>query len=375
MTSPAVSPIASPEAAATMRAVIKARPERGVEFVSDYPEPHVAAGEVKIQVAAASICGTDRELYEYSPMAKGFNLRIPVVLGHECSGTVIEVGEGVDSLAVGDLVALESHVACWECYPCRTGNAHNCLNMQLLGLHLDGGFAERLVAPASACFKLPAGFPLEQAALLEPAGVAMHAIQRSGVEISGADVVISGGGPVGLLIAVIAKVMGAANVVVSEPNAYRRGLVEKFGATAVEPSEDLVAICGALSAAKSGFDVAFEASGVPAALPALLDAVRREATVVAVGIPGRAVELDVASYLIRKGLTFRGSFGRSLWGTWEKISYLVSSGKLDLSALITHRLPLSDLDSAIDLLSQESCKVLLVPGLPDRLDAPSREDA
>ena len=357
-----------------MRAVIKARPERGVQFVPDYPEPQVSAGEVKIRVAAASICGTDRELYEYSAMAQGFNLKIPVVLGHECSGTVIEVGAGVESLAVGDIVALESHVACWECYPCQTGNAHNCLNMKLLGLHLDGGFAERLVAPASACFKLPANFPLEQAALLEPAGVAMHAIQRSRVEMSGADVVISGGGPVGLLIAVIATVMGAANVVVSEPNAYRRGLVEEFGATAIHPSEDLVAICGALSTAKSGFDVAFEASGVPAALPALFDAVRREATVVAVGIPGRPIELDVASYLIRKGLTFRGSFGRSLWGTWEKISTLVSSGALDLSKLITHRLPLSDLDAAIALLSQESCKVLLVPDLPDRIDARSSDD-
>lgn len=351
----------------TMRAVVKAEPGRGAVFVSSYPEPEVEAGHVKVQVAAASVCGTDRELYEYSPMAEGFKLRIPVVLGHECAGTVTEVGDGVDSLAVGDVVALESHVACWDCYPCRSGNAHNCLNMELLGLHLDGGFAERLVVPASACFKLPADFPLEQAALLEPAGVAMHAIQRSGVEMSGADVVISGGGPVGLLIAAIAKVLGAANVVVSEPNAYRRGLIEEFGATAVDPADDLVVICRALSSAKAGFDVAFEASGVPAALPALLDAVRREATVVAVGIPGLPIEFDVASYLIRKGLVFRGSFGRALWGTWEQIAALVASGALDLSRLITHRLPLSDLDEAIRLLGQESCKVLLIPGLPDRI--------
>lgn len=375
MTSPLTSFAAqSAESDNTMRAVVKNRPERGAQFVSAYPEPRVTPGEVKIQVAAASVCGTDRELFEYSPMARGFNLSIPVVLGHECSGTVIEVGAGVDSLAVGDIVALESHVACWDCYPCRTGDAHNCLNMKLLGLHLDGGFAERLVAPASACFKLPANFPLEQAALLEPAGVAMHAIQRSGVEMSGADVVISGGGPVGLLIAAIAKVMGAANVIVSEPNAYRRGLIEEFGATAVDPAEDLVAICRAHSSAKSGFDVAFEASGVPAALPALFEAVRREATVVAVGIPGRPIELDVASYLIRKGLTFRGSFGRALWGTWEEIAAIVASGALDLSRLITHRLPLSDLDGAISLLSQEACKVLLVPHLPDRIDAPARND-
>jgi threonine 3-dehydrogenase len=225
----------SAHAGSTMRAVVKAKPERGVEFVTAYAEPQVSAGKVKIQIAAASVCGTDRALYDYSPMAQAFNLKIPVVLGHECAGTVTEVGSGVESLKVGDKVALESHVACWDCYPCRTGDAHNCLNMELLGLHLDGGFAERLVVPAGACFRLPIDFPLEQGALLEPAGVAMHAIQRSKIDLSGADVVISGGGPVGLFIAAIAGAMGAANVVVVEPNAYRRGLIEAPGATALTP--------------------------------------------------------------------------------------------------------------------------------------------
>lgn len=353
-------------AGSTMCAVVKTRPASGIEFVTTYPEPQVSAGKVKIQIAAASVCGTDRALYEYSPMAQAFNLKIPVVLGHECAGTIIEVGSGVESLNVGDKVALESHVACWDCYPCRTGDAHNCLNMELLGLHLDGGFAERLVVPATACFKLPEDFPLEQGALLEPAGVAMHAIQRSMIDLAGADVVISGGGPVGLFIAAIAGAVGAANVVVVEPNAYRRGLIEALGAKALAPEDDVVGTCRKLSGDKIGFDVAFEASGVPAALPPLLEALRREATVVAVGIPGRPIELDVAAYLIKKGLTFTGSFGRALWGTWEQIAKLVASGKLDLSKFVTHRLPLSALDEAIELLSQDSCKILLIPALPNR---------
>jgi MFS family permease len=171
---------------------------------------------------------------------------------------------------------------------------------------------------------------------------------------------------VGLFIAAIAGAMGAANVVVVEPNAYRRGLIEALGATAVAPEDDVVGTCRKLSGDKIGFDVAFEASGVPAALPLLLDALRREATVVAVGIPGRPIELDVAAYLIKKGLTFTGSFGRALWGTWEQIAELVASGKLDLSKFVTHRLPLSALGEAIGLLSQDSCKVLLIPALPDR---------
>ncbi|MEE9095879.1 zinc-dependent alcohol dehydrogenase [Pseudarthrobacter phenanthrenivorans] len=357
-----------------MRAVVKTRPERGVEFFSSYAEPKVSTGTVKIQVAAASVCGTDRALYEYSPMAQAFNLNIPVVLGHECAGTVIEVGPGVESLQVGDRVALESHVACWDCYPCRTGDAHNCLNMELLGLHLDGGFAERLVVPAPACFKLPEDFPLEQGALLEPAGVAMHAIQRSKIDLSGAEVVISGGGPVGLFIAAIAQALGAGRVVVVEPNSYRQGLIKALGAVALSPEDDVIGLCRKLSGEKLGFDVAFEASGVPAALPPLLEAVRREATVVAVGIPGKPMELDVAAYLIKKGLTLTGSFGRALWGTWHQIAELVAVGKLDLSMFITHRLPLSAFDEAIDVLSQDACKVLLIPGLDDRPsgDGPAR---
>ena len=349
-----------------MRAVLKHRPSPGSTYVTDYPEPETAAGQVKIKVAAASVCGSDREIYEYTPMAQAFDLNIPGVMGHECSGTVLEVGAGVTSLVVGDTVALESHWACGTCYPCRTGDAHNCLSMRLLGLHVDGGFAERLVAPASACFKLPSGFPLEQAALLEPAGVAMHAIQRSGLNPAGADVVISGGGPVGLLIAALVDVMGAARVVVVEPNAYRRGLAEGLGATAMHPEDDLVTHCRTVSGDKNGFDIAFEASGVPAAMGPLLEAVRKEATVVAVGIAGRPIELDVAAYLIKKGLTFRGSFGRALWETWEQLVAVVASGRLDLARFITHRLPLSAMDEAIALLQGEACKVLLVPEL-DRL--------
>lgn len=375
MTSLSAPETESFHAIGTMRAVVKAKPEGGANFVSAYPERRISVDEVRIQIAAASVCGTDRELYEYSPMAQAFNLDIPVVLGHECAGTIIEVGSAVDSLTIGDTVALESHVACWDCYPCRNGNAHNCLNMKLLGLHLDGGFAERLVVPATACFKLPQDFPLEQAALLEPAGVAMHAIQRSKVDLAGADVVISGGGPVGLFIAAIARALGAANVVVVEPNAYRRGLIAELGATPLAPTDDVIGACRGLSGAKFGFDVAFEASGAPAALPPLLEALRKEATIVAVGIPGRSIEVDVAAYLIKKGLTFTGSFGRALWGTWEKIAELVASGKLDLSKFITHRLPLSALDEAIELLSEESCKVLLIPDLPDRGDATSKDDA
>ncbi|MGN7149212.1 zinc-dependent alcohol dehydrogenase [Arthrobacter sp. SAFR-179] len=349
-----------------MRAIVKVGPERGVKFHASYAEPEVSAGTVKIQVAAASVCGTDRALYEYSPMAQAFNLNTPVVLGHECAGTVVEVGPGVESLQVGDRVALESHVACWDCYPCRNGDAHNCLNMELLGLHLDGGFAERLVVPATACFKLPEDFPLEQGALLEPAGVAMHAIQRSKIDLQGADVVISGGGPVGLFIAAIAQALGASRVVVVEPNAYRQGLIEALGAIALFPDDDVISVCRELSGEKLGFDVAFEASGVAAALPPLLEAVRREATVVTVGIPGKPIEIDVAAYLIKKGLTLTGSFGRSLWHTWDRIAALVASDELNLSKFITHRLPLSAFDEAIELLSQDACKVLLVPGLPDR---------
>ena len=345
-----------------MKAVVKVRPERGVEIRDDQPTPAVIGErDIRVQVHAASVCGTDNELYKYSPAAAAFQLRLPVVLGHEGAGTVIETGSAVTGLAVGDKVALDSHIACLGCYPCRTGNAHLCANMRLLGLHTDGVFAEECVVDAAAAFKLPAEFPLTEAALLEPAGVAMHAVQRYGKSLLGRRVLITGGGPVGLFIAELARIAGAAKVVVVEPNPYRREFAASLGALPVQPSCAVVEMCRDLGADRGGFDVGFEASGHRSSFATILDSLRVDGTYVSVGFAGTASEIDTSEYLNRRGITLVGSFGRRLWDTWDIIVALVSTGELDLGKFITHRLGLDEFERAIELLAQDSCKVVFLP--------------
>jgi threonine 3-dehydrogenase len=345
-----------------MKAAVKTSAARGVNYVTDHPDPRPAAGQVVIDIAAASLCGTDRELYEWTPSAQAFNLDIPVVLGHEGAGTIVDVGPGVTGLRAGDRVALESHLICGQCFPCRTGDAHTCEKTRIIGMHIDGVFAEYMAAPQEICVKLPDHASLEIGALLEAAGVAVHAVQRANYAVAGRAVLVSGGGPVGLVVAYLAQLMGASHVIVVEPNPYRRGQAEQIGAVALPPGEEVVERCRALTGRRGGFDVAFECSGAPAALPTLFAALRREATLVTVGHPSRPAEIDIAANINKKGITLRGIFGRRLWETWEQTMLLLDSGRLDLDWLITHRMPLHQIDDAIGLLTGDAGKVLLIPG-------------
>ena len=345
-----------------MRAIVKSRPAAGVDIRDDVGRVvDIGDNQIRVKVAAASICGTDSHLYQYTPAAAAFNMVLPVVLGHEGAGTVLEVGRGVDYIDVGDRVALDSHIVCFNCFPCSTGNAHLCENMRLLGLHTDGLFAEECVVDAAAAFVLPDRFPLDQAALLEPAGVAMHALQRYGKPVLGNRVLITGGGPVGLFIAEMARIAGAIKVVVVEPNPFRRNFAETLGAEAVEPGFDVPGYCRAASVDRGGFDVGFEASGHPSAFKTILDSLRVDGTYVSVGFAARASSLDTSEYLNRKSITLVGSFGRRLWDTWELIVSLVKSGALDLEKFISHRLPLAEFETAIELLKSDSCKIVLMP--------------
>jgi threonine 3-dehydrogenase len=349
-----------------MKAVVKHEAERGIQVREDWAEPVAGPGQVLLEVAAASLCGTDRELYEWTPSAQAFNLTPPVVLGHEGSGTVLAVGAGVENVTPGDRVALESHLICGRCYPCRTGSAHTCERTGILGMHIDGVFAERVAVPAGICVPLPESVSLETGALLESAGVAMHAVQRSGYAVTGQYVLVNGCGPVGLVIAQIALALGAAAVVAVEPNPFRRKQAESIGARVLDPSDDVVGVCRDLAGPRGGFDVAFEVSGVRGVLPPLLEALRREATLVTVGHPSEPAAIDIAAFVNKKGITLRGIFGRRLWDTWEQLLLLLQSGRIELDWLITHRLPLDEAEAAVELLTGDAGKVLLVPGTNQR---------
>ena len=348
-----------------MRAIVKQTPSVGFDYRTDVDDPPLEPHQVRVEVAAGAICGTDRELVNYTAAAQAFGLNFPVILGHEFSGTVIETGSDVTALRVGHRVALESHIACGHCYHCRVGQGHNCLNMLLLGLHVDGGFTERAVVVEQACYELPDEVSLEVGALFESAGVAMHALLRSGHTLAGESMIVAGGGPIGLVLAQLGQALGAREVVVMEPNPYRRVMAEELGAVALDPSDDVDAWCRAAAADRGGFDVGFDCTGAPGALDIVLQSLRREATAMCVGVPHAPFSLDITRYAIKQGLTLKGSFGRSLWATWDRLAALVSAERLDLGRLVSHRLALADFGEALALLEGDAAKVLLLPGLPE----------
>ena len=228
--------------------------------------------------------------------------------------------------------------------------------MELLGVTVDGAFAERVVVPARSCFPLPDEIDTSTAALLESGGSAMHGLLRSGVDIGGSSVLVSGAGPVGLVAAQVADALGARHVVVVEPNQHRRGLAAALGAHAIGTDNDPVDVADSATRARGGFDLALECSGAMPALQAALAAVRREATVVSIGLVKGELPVGVTNTLITRGVTLRGSWGRWIWETWDRLAALVVAGKVDLDRLVTHRLPLSALPEALELMRGEAGK-------------------
>lgn len=346
-----------------MRAVVKTGPWRGAEYVEDYPEPVIGEHDVLIEVGAVSVCGTDREMFEWTKAAEAFRPDFPVVLGHEFAGTVADVGSQVVGLMPGDRVACETHVPCGYCFLCRNGNAHNCMNMKVVAMHLDGAFAERVAMPERVCFPLPDKVPTEVGALLEPGAVAWHAIQRAGEAAAAGTVVISGCGPVGLFVMQFVKLLGAVEIIAIEPNPYRRDLARGLGAHVFDPTDDVVGFVRAGFVERGGVDLGFEVSGAATALATLLEVVRPEGKIVTVGHPAEPIGVDVARYINKKGITLSGVFGRRIWETWQDLVRLVESERVDLRWMITHRLPLGELGPLIELLRSDSNKVMIFPGL------------
>lgn len=346
-----------------MRAIVKTKPAAGAELASNYPEPELEPDQVLVKVAATSICGTDAHLYIWDKSAQAFDPALPLVMGHECAGTIVRTGAGVKRLRAGDRIAAESHIFCGACYMCRTGNAHVCTELKLLGVTRPGAFAEFVALPERGCFPLPATVPLELGALFEPSGVAVHSVQRAG-NLDGCSVLIVGGGPIGLTLVQLAYLMGATSVVVLEPNPFRRKLAEERGARTCDPLApgfDLDAIVRKDYARHGGFDVGFEVSAAPGTHATLLKAVRREATIVCIGLPSEPIPLDVGEFISKKMIVLKGVFGRRIWDTWEMLLALVDSGRLDLSGMITHRLGLDEFEKGIELLKGPSAKVIISP--------------
>jgi threonine 3-dehydrogenase len=342
----------------TMRALAKVRAGPGAELV-ERPTPSPGPGEVLLRVDAASICGTDLHLFNWDDWAAE-NLSPPRVLGHELAGTVIATGDDVTRVREGDLVGVESHLFDWTCAQCRRGDMHLCRNLRVIGVHTDGGFAERVVIPEANAIESN-GLDPAIVALQEPMGNAVHA---AFVEpIQGRTVLVTGCGPIGLCAVGIAKAAGAALVLATDTEPFRLELARTMGADLALDGTDPATEERVLeTTGGDGVEVVLEMSGAPPALDSALRVITRGGRISLLGIFGEPPTVDLSERVIMQGLRLYGVYGRRIYDTWERTQALLRSGSLDVSPIITHRLDLSEWVQAFDLVAaRHAGKVVLIP--------------
>ncbi|MHB8303102.1 MAG: L-threonine 3-dehydrogenase [Acidobacteriaceae bacterium] len=342
-----------------MQAVVKAVAGPGVEM-REVPVPSHGPGDVLVKVEMASVCGTDLHIYNWDAWAQG-RIHPPLIPGHEFCGTVAQVGDQVTTVKPGDFVSAEMHVACGKCLQCRIGQAHVCQNVKIIGVDANGAFADYVVIPESNIWKLDPSLPREYGSILDPLGNAVHSVLAG--EIAARSVAVVGCGPIGLFAIAVARACGASMVFALEVNEHRRKLAHAMHAEHVlYPAADDVAAFVAEKTNGVGVDVVLEMSGHADGMRLGFHILRTGGRVSLLGIPSRPVELDFARDIIFKGATVLGINGRKMYETWYQMEALLKSGKLDLSPVITHRLPMSEFAHGMELLnSGEASKIVLTP--------------
>jgi len=338
-----------------MLALVKGAPGPGLRL-EEVPRPTIGINDVLIRVGKTGICGTDLHIESWDPWAAK-TIQPPLIVGHEFVGRVVEVGSNVADFHPGDLVSGEGHVVCGRCRHCLAGRRHLCANAIGLGVGRDGAFAEYVALPMTNVWHHWPGIDEEVAAIFDPFGNAVHTALA--FPVLGEDVLVSGAGPIGLMATAVARHAGARFVVVSEPNAYRRELARRMGATlAVDPAaRDLHEVQRELGMVE-GFDVALEMSGNPTALRTALANMAHGGGVAILGIPTEDVSLDV-NEIVFKMLTLRGIYGREMYETWYKMTVMLESG-LDIRPAITHRFSFRDHEAAFAAArSGDSGKVIM----------------
>lgn len=324
--------------------------------VTDLPTPHAGPGELVLRNQVCGVCGTDVHIYHGEPGSADVNP--PVVLGHEYSGEVVEVGEGVTGFAVGDHVTVDPNIYCGHCAYCQNGKKQLCPSMEAIGVTRDGGFAQYSRIPASQAFKLEPTVPWEAAAMAEPLACCLHGIGLAGIQV-GDKVCVVGGGAIGLLMVQLAKLSGASQIVLSEPNEKRRQVGLQLGAnTALDPTrpdaqEAFAQVLG------GGANVVIECVGNVPAVKSAFQFAGKGATVLLFSVPKVDATFDLPLFEVyKKELTIKGSFVNP--DTHARAVALINSGKVDFGPIITHRFTLDQLPEAIAMqMSDASIKVVV----------------
>jgi threonine 3-dehydrogenase len=336
-------------------ALVKAEAGPGLRL-EEVPEPAIGINDVLIRVHRTGICGTDLHIESWDPWAAK-TIKPPLIVGHEFVGEVAGVGSNVSDFHLGELVSGEGHVVCGRCRHCLAGQRHLCPNTVGLGVGRDGAFAEYVALPMTNVWHHRPGIDEDVAAIFDPFGNAVHTALS--FPVLGEDVLVSGAGPIGLMATAIVKHAGARFIVVSEPNAFRRELALRMGATvAIDPTtRDLREVQAELGMVE-GFDIALEMSGNATALRSAIDHMAHGGSVAILGIPTGEISLDVNEIVFNQ-ITLRGIYGREMYEDWYKMSVLVQGG-LDIKPAITHRFPYREFEAAFAAArSGDSGKVLM----------------
>ena len=317
-----------------MKALYKAPGGPGLEMI-ELPEPEAGPGEVKIRVLRTGICGTDLHIAAWDAWAQGA-VNAPLIPGHEFSGVVVALGEGVDSVAVGDHVSGEGHIVCGSCRNCLAGRKHLCIRTIGLGVNRDGAFAEYVVMPAGNVWKQPADLDLDLAAIFDPFGNAVHTALS--FPLVGEDVLITGAGPIGLMALKVARHAGARYIVITDVQPARLELARAMGADlAIDVSTETIASAQQRLGMREGFDVALEMSGHASALPDIVANLNHGGRIAVLGLPSQPVSLDWAK-VVSHMITIKGIYGREMFETWYAMNAMLIAG-LDISPVITDRFP------------------------------------
>lgn len=338
-----------------MKALVKSRANRGL-WLEEVPEPELGINDVKVRVLLTGICGTDLHIYEWDEWARS-TIPVPMVVGHEFVGEVVEVGSNVADFHPGELISGEGHVICGRCRNCLAGRRHLCAHTLGVGVNRPGAFAQYIVLPMTNIWRHGSNITLEIAAIFDPFGNAVHTALS--FPILGEDVLVTGAGPIGIMAAAVARHAGARHVVITDVNPYRLALAEKLGATmSVDPRKTSLQEVQKHLGMREGFDVGLEMSGIPSAFQEMLGNMSHGGKIAMLGIPTSQMAIDWHRVIFNM-LTIKGIYGREMYETWYKMTVMLESG-LDISPVITHRFSYCDYERGFEAMrAGESGKVIL----------------
>jgi threonine 3-dehydrogenase len=338
-----------------MKALVKSKAERGL-WLEDIPKPTVGINDVLIRVRYTGICGTDVHIYNWDEWAQK-TIPVPMAIGHEFVGEIVEVGSNVSDFYPGDIVSGEGHVVCGRCRNCLAGRRHLCAHTLGVGVNRPGAFAEFIVLPMTNIWRHDPKIDQEVAAIFDPFGNAVHTALS--FPVLGEDVLITGAGPIGIMSIPVVRHAGARHVVVTDMNAFRLELAGRMGATlAVDPTKTPLAEVQKRLGMQEGFDVGLEMSGNAAALRDMIANMSHGAKIAVLGIPATDVTLDLR-HVIFNMITLKGIYGREMYETWYKMSVMLESG-VDITPVITHRFRWDEFQKGFDaMISGQAAKVIL----------------